>query len=687
MKGMISPINAGSQGPRFYRLMASVAIGFNLVFIIFKFVLLPDVVELFWDRLIISSFAGLIIYLSYTSIKRKSLYQFSSALFYLFITQLVTAAYLNDFHPAYLICLGLSLQTISISFKNSSQAFLFLGYSMVASIVALQIDAAIDSNTAFYLTVGFICLCAILALLAHLKTRFNRENWMREELLRTIVSKTEDGILITDFEGFIQEANQRVVQLFNYEIPDLMGMNFSDLRNRPLTEEEDDNGVRQLLRNRFWNSEVELRSRDGSIFYAFVSISWIQKFDSEYLLYKITDISQRKEWEKQLITAKELAEEATLAKSEFLATMSHEIRTPMNGVLGMTNILMTGDLSNEQRSYLQTIKKSGENLLVIINDILDFSKIESGKMKLENKAFAPKALIRDTIGLLKTTATEKGLELRLQITRDIPDRLIGDSTRVRQVLVNLLGNAIKFTQTGFIELQVRITDKGRMLCFTVTDTGIGIPADKLEKLFDSFTQVDSSTTRKFGGTGLGLAISRKLVHLMGGKIWLESELNEGSQFHFTIPLQRCEESEKQIIHPKAEHGSGNELLGLKVLLAEDNPINQQVGILILANMGIEADAVSNGYEVQEALQTKDYDLVLMDVHMPEMDGLEATRWIRSQESFSELIVIALTANAFEEDRRKCMEAGMDEFVTKPMQPKELQNVILSLTSASFGSRA
>jgi PAS domain S-box-containing protein len=687
MKGMISPINAGSQGPRFYRLMALVAIGFNLVFIIFKFVLLPDVVELFWDRLIISLYAGLIIYLSYSRIRRKHLYQLSSVLFYLFITQLVIAAYLNDFHPAYLICLGLSLQTISISFKNSSQAFLFLGYSTIASIAALQLDPKIDSNSAFYLTMGFLCLSIMLALLAHLKTRFNRENWMREELLRTIVSKTEDGILLTDFEGFIQEANQRVVQLFDYEISDLIGMNFSDLRNRPLTEEEDDNGVRQLLRNRFWNSEVKLKSKDGNIFFAFVSISWIQKFGSEYLLYKITDISERKEWEKQLISAKEMAEEATLAKSEFLATMSHEIRTPMNGVLGMTNILMAGELGKEQRSYLQTIKKSGENLLVIINDILDFSKIESGKMKLEKKAFAPKALIKDTIGLLKTTAEEKGLDLRLGITKDIPDRLIGDSTRIRQVLVNLIGNAIKFTQNGYVELQVRINDKGRMLCFTVRDTGIGIPQDKLGKLFDSFTQVDSSTTRKFGGTGLGLAISKKLVQLMGGKIWLESELNEGSQFHFTIPLQRCSESENKVIIPAIEQGTPHELLGLKVLLAEDNPINQQVGILILSNMGIEADAVSNGLEVQQALQTKDYDLVLMDVHMPEMDGLEATRWIRSQESFSELIVIALTANAFEEDKRKCLEAGMDEFITKPMQPQELQNVIIRLTSASFGSRA
>ncbi len=693
MKGMISPINATSQGPGFYRLMAKVGIILSSVFLLLALMFIGEVKELFWDRSLIMLYSVFIIHLSYKKgIRRKKIYQHSNFLFFLFITQLAFASWYNDFHSAYLILFGVSIQTISVAFKTVHQAALFLLYASVIMTLATLNCSALSQSNQLYLLIGTFTMLILMLTLVHLKSKFYLENRIKEELLRTIVSKTEDGIFLTDFEGFIYEANARALDMFGYSLKEITGKNFSEFRKYDLSDEEDSNGVRQLLRNKFWNSELELKTDTGKEFYAFVSITWIHRFGKEYLLYKVSDISQRKQNEAEIIEARDLAQAATAAKSEFLATMSHEIRTPMNGVLGMTNIMMQSSLDDDQRNYLSTIKKSGESLLELLNDILDFSKIESGKMQLEQRSFTLKELVFDVCNLLKSNAERKGLELKLNFETELPAQLIGDSTKIRQVLVNLVGNAIKFTQSGEVDFSIDETDDLKFIKFSVKDTGIGIQKEEINRLFQSFTQLDSSTTRKFGGTGLGLAICKSLVEMMGGQIWVESSFGKGSTFYFTIPRlvdeSVVEESHVFIAEKNEIKIHENQALSsLRVLLAEDNLVNQQVGILILKSMGVIAEVAENGKEVQKALAKSDFDLILMDVHMPEMDGIETTRWIRSQDKYDAMEIIALTANAFDEDRERCISCGMNAFLTKPMNPEELLEVLLNCSRNNSELRA
>jgi len=692
MKGMISPINARSQGPAFYRLMCLVAIFLSAVFLLVAIVFIGEVKELFWDRAVIILLCAYTINLSYQKgIRRKRIYQATNFLFFLFITQLAFGAWNNNFHPAYIILFGVSIQTISIAFKTTKQALLFLVYASAVMTIATLNCHTLSSNQQLYLVIGTYTMLVLLLSLVYLKNRFYRENRIKEELLRTIVSKTEDGIFLTDFEGFIYEANARATEMFDISLNEITGMNFSQFRKNELSEEDDSIGVRQLLRNKFWNSELELKAHSGKEFYAFVSITWIHRFGTEYLLYKVTDISQRKQFESEIIKARDLAEAATAAKSEFLATMSHEIRTPMNGVLGMTNIMMQSSLDENQREYLNTIKNSGESLLELLNDILDFSKIESGKMQIEKRSFMLPELVQDAFNLLESNAKKKGLEFKLNFIGPLPSDIIGDSTKIRQVLLNLVGNAIKFTHTGSVNLSIERHADTDFLEFAISDTGIGIDADEINRLFQSFTQLDSSTTRKFGGTGLGLAICKNLVELMGGQIWVESTKDKGSIFYFNIPCVVDNESNRSLqvvpeaiqVHPNDEL----ELSDLRVLLAEDNIVNQQVGSLILKSMGVEVTVVENGKEVQRALRNQEFDVILMDIHMPEMDGIEAAEWVRSQHKFDALQIIALTANAFDEDRNRCINCGMNAFLTKPMNPDELKEILLNITRINAELRA
>ena len=636
--------------------------------------------------------------------------------------------------------------------------------------------------------------------------------------LSLVASHTSNAVVITDALGRTEWVNEGFTRISGYSPEEVIGKLPGSLLQGPDTSPETKAYIKRMLEDRqALNTEILNYHKNGTPYWISMEITPILDEEGNVLNFVAieSDISAQKLNEEQLREAKVEAEQGAKAKSEFLATMSHEIRTPMNAVIGMTGLLLDTPLSEEQRDFVETIRISGDNLLTIINDILDFSKIDAGHLELEQQEFSLAETIEDVLDLMSSKAMAKGLELTYEAASNVPTQIVSDPTRLNQILLNLIGNAIKFTSEGEISLtvkEVRRLGKVSQIQFSVRDTGIGIPEEKLNRLFQPFSQVDASTTRKYGGTGLGLAISAKLVKLMGGDIWVESEQDKGSIFHFTLrvvsnsdstfgtyvstipqaSLQNCRalivddnhtnlrilktqlhawgitttafdnpikalesaesgqydlmildmhmpeldgfslaaeihqklseqmpplimltslgqsvtRSEKdlfaaflhkpirrdqlykhihRILKPSEVTAKATveaqvinytqDMPKISILIAEDNLVNQKVARRMLQKLGYEPEIVANGQEAVEILERRHFDLIFMDMRMPVMDGLEATRQIRINYHDKGPIICAMTANAMVGDREVCLDAGMNDYITKPVKLESIREAI------------
>ena len=500
-----------------------------------------------------------------------------------------------------------------------------------------------------------------------------------EQRYRLLFERNLAGVFRCSLQGILLEYNDAGARILGYDSgADLVGRQARDIFFDPADKDISDQ--KMVDHGTASNQEIRIRRKDGSSGWIMANTTMVKGASGTEIEGTFVDITLLKQAEEQMRLAKEAAEAANRAKSEFLANMSHEIRTPMNGVIGMIELALDTDPTPEQREYLTTVKNSAGALLEIINDILDFSKIEARKLELERVPFSVEEVVRTTVKEFSVQARNKQLSLQCDFSAYLPDMSIGDPVRLRQILLNLVGNALKFTQQGEIMVRVvRLRDD--TLQFSVSDTGIGISPEKQKLIFEAFVQADTSSTRQYGGTGLGLAIVSQLVALMQGRIWLESKPGAGSTFYFTArfgPATAAAATHE--IRAREDRTIAEPTRKLHILIADDNPINQRLARSLLAKQGHSAVAVGSGREALVALQQQDFDLVLMDVQMPDMDGFETTKAIRAKERISKkhLPIVAMTAHAMSGDRERCLAAGMDSYVTKPMDATKLSTAITDL---------
>ena len=509
----------------------------------------------------------------------------------------------------------------------------------------------------------------------------------RTSFLNTLIASSPIAIIVMGLDAHCQSANPAFLTLFGFSDQEFIGKSVRNLIAPAPLGEEIEVSVRQMRAHQVVHYTTRRVRKDAQIIDVEVhGVPLLVNSEVCGFLVLYQDITERLKVEQRLREAKEAAEAASRAKSEFLANMSHEIRTPMNGIIGMTELTLDTELSAEQRDYLTMVKSSADSLLGVINDILDFSKIEAGRLDLESVPLSPLDCVEEALQPLALRARQKGLELTWSVEGDIPDVVRGDPTRLRQILINLVGNAIKFTKQGEVSVKaarIPSSASGVEIRFAVSDTGIGIPTEKHQHIFEAFSQADSSTTRQFGGTGLGLSISARLVKLMGGKIGLESAPNQGSKFFFTLPFATAAPTDRAGSELAKPAHVPHSRIGLQLLLVEDNAVNQKLGERLLSKMGHHVTLASNGQLAVNLALRKKFDLILMDIQMPVMSGTEATRLIRASEKKSggHVPIIAMTAHAMAGDAEKFFDAGMDGYVSKPVRQSLLRAEIDRLTSS------
>jgi PAS domain S-box-containing protein len=519
-----------------------------------------------------------------------------------------------------------------------------------------------------------------------------------------IFNGTNYSTIYTDPDGIIKSINKASLNLLEYTEDEVVNKMtpgpFHDINEVVKRAEIISNELGYIVEPGFDTFVAKAReldcpdgnewtyiSKSGKRIPVWLSVTCIKGNDGEIIGYLgvAEDYTTKKQAELDLIYAKDLAEQAVYAKDSFLANMSHEIRTPMNAIIGFTEILAKSNLETKQKDFVKNIQTAGNNLLFIINDILDLSKLESGKLVIVLQPFNLKNTLKHVYDLLKIKATEKNVDFNLFLDADMPDYVIGDNGRINQVLMNIAGNALKFTSEGDVTISVKKTadtDKNVTLKFTIKDTGIGIPENKLNTIFDRFTQADDNTTRKYGGTGLGLNISKQLIEKMGGKIELKSTEGIGSEFYFSIDFEKTDaidtqSNSKDLVYKNTK---GH----VKILLCEDNELNQRLAENVIESFGFELDIAENGKLGIDMLLKNQYDLVIMDLQMPVMDGYQATKHIR-EELKSNIPIIAMTAHSLIGEQEKCFEIGMNSYVAKPFKQEDLYNEIISVLESNNGS--
>jgi PAS domain S-box-containing protein len=522
-------------------------------------------------------------------------------------------------------------------------------------------------------------------LVTQVAERERAEKWLAERtnFLNSLIENTPIGIVAIDGDHHVTVCNPAFENLFKYRRQEVLGRRLSDLLSAPEIQEELSVNKTKLQQGEHTHTVTRRRRSDGTLVdvEAFsVPLLTDGRFSGAVILYQ--DITERKRAEEALLSAKEAAEAASRAKSEFLANMSHEIRTPMNGIIGMTELALDTDLNAEQRDYLAMVKTSANSLLTVVNDILDFSKIEAGKLDLDLVDFSFQRTIGETLKALAFRAHQKRIELAWRVAPDIPLYLKGDTGRLRQILVNLVGNSVKFTERGEIVVSVDKESEdpsGVLLHFQVRDTGIGIPPEKQQMVFDAFTQADTSASRKYGGTGLGLAITSRLVALTGGKLWLESDIGRGSTFHFTCHFGFADHV------PQPESADPDIIRDLPVLVVDDNNTNRRILLEMLSSWGMKPESANSGSAALAALErasdeNRPFRLVIADMRMPQMDGCALTKEIRKSRAFGTVPILMLSSNGQSDEVPRCRKLAISAYLMKPAQPSDLLDAILSAFS-------